>query len=70
MRCPSAFEALALADLQPYGYHVPFLLDASGNNDGIVCGKPLEPQEQAARFDDARVPVVFDFTDNDLEAAG
>jgi hypothetical protein len=68
--CPSGFEALTLADLALYSYHLPFVLDASGNGDGIVCGKPLEPQEQAARFPDAHVPVVFDFTDNDLKATG
>jgi hypothetical protein len=64
--CPSAFEALALTDLAKYPYRLPFVLDASGNGDGIVCGRPLALQEQAARFPDVLVPVVFDFTDNDL----
>lgn len=68
--CPSGFEALALPDLAQYSYHLPFLLDASGNGDGIVCGKPWAPQEQTARLPQADVPVVFDFLDNDLKAAG
>ena len=41
-----------------------------GNGDGVVCGKPLAPQEQAARFADALVPAVFDFGDNDLRGGG
>jgi hypothetical protein len=68
--CPSGFEALALTDLAPYSYHLPFVLDASGNGDGVVCGKPLAPHEQAARLPDVDVPVVFDFQDNNLKAAG
>ena len=68
--CPSGFEALALSDLAQYSYHLPFVLDAGGNRDGVVCGKPLAPQEQAARLPDVDVPVVFDFRDNDLKAAG
>lgn len=71
--CPSGWEALALSDLGPYGYRVPFLIDSrhnGGNGDGIVCGKPFTPQEQAARLpNDTRVPVIFDFRDNDLPAA-
>jgi hypothetical protein len=63
--CPSGWEALKLSDLAPYGYHVVSSgLDANG--DGIICGKPLTPQEQAVRFPNAFVPVVFDFTDNSL----
>jgi len=67
--CPSGFEALTLTDLAKYSYHLPFVLDASGNGDGIVCGKPLSPKEQAVRFPDVPVPIVFDFTDNGLKAA-
>jgi hypothetical protein len=68
--CPAGSEALALSDLSQYPYHVPFLLDAGGNGDGIVCGKPLAPQEQAARYPDVLVPIVFDFRDDDLKAVG
>jgi hypothetical protein len=67
--CPAGYEALALTELAKYSYHLPFVLDASGNGDGIVCGKPLSPKEQAVRFPDVSVPIVFDFTDNGLKAA-
>lgn len=63
--CPAGFEALALSDLAGLGYHVPFVIDAAGNNDGIVCGKPWVPQEQAARAPDAPV-IIFGFEDNKL----
>jgi len=67
--CPAGYEALALTDLAKYPYHVPFVLDAEGNGDGVVCDRPLTPQEQGARFPDALVPVVFNFSDNGLKAA-
>jgi len=67
--CPSGYEALTLTDLAKYSYHLPFVLDASGTGDGIVCGKPLSPKEQAVRFPDVPVPIVFDFTDNGLKEA-
>jgi hypothetical protein len=67
--CSAGYEALALSDLAPYGYQVPATIDDpanGGNGDGIVCGRPMSAAEQAARFPNALVPVVFDFTDNDL----
>lgn len=69
--CPAGWEALALTALAPYGYEVPAMLDASangGNGDGVVCGHPWSPAEQAARLPNAVVPVVFDFQDNGLPA--
>jgi len=66
--CPAGWEALNLSDLAPYRYHVVSSgLDANG--DGIICGKPLAPQEQAVRFPNASVPVIFDFMDNSLTPA-
>jgi hypothetical protein len=66
--CPAGWEALELTDLAPFGYHVVSSgLDANG--DGLICGKPFSPQEQAARFPNAFVPVVFEFTDNSLPSA-
>lgn len=69
--CPAGWEALALSDLAPYGYGVPSMLDPTangGNGDGIVCGHPWTAAEQAARLQNAPVPVVFDFEDNALPA--
>jgi len=71
--CPAGSEALRVVDLAPLGYRLPAILDATqngGNGDGIVCGVPFTPQEQAARFpDDTVVPVIFNFRDNDLPSA-
>jgi hypothetical protein len=71
--CASGFEALNLVDLAPHGYKAPSQLDDpanGGNGDGIVCGRPFTPQEQAARFPNAAVPVIFDFVDNSLPSVG
>jgi hypothetical protein len=71
--CPAGWEALEVSDLTPHGYQLPSLLDSTangGNGDGIVCGKPLTPQAQDARFPNALVPVIFIFDDNDLPPAG
>ncbi len=71
--CAGGWEALKLADLAPYGYKVPSLVDDpanGGNGDGTVCGKPWTPQEQAARLPDSTVPVIFDFIDNSLPPTG
>ncbi len=71
--CASGWEALQLSDLGRYGYHVPFAIDNpanGGNGDGVVCGKPWTPAEMAAREPGARVPVIFDFVDNNLPSVG
>jgi hypothetical protein len=68
--CPAGFEAIQLADF-PSQYKVPAIVDSAangGNGDGIVCGKPLTPQEQAARLPSATV-LIFDFTDNNRTPA-
>jgi hypothetical protein len=67
--CPAGYEALQLSDLALYAYHLPFLLDNpanGGNGDGVVCGKPLSAQEQATRFPNVPVPIIFEFGDNGL----
>jgi hypothetical protein len=69
--CPSGWEALQVTDLTDASsnYQLPGHLDATangGNGDGVVCGKPFTPQEQAAQFPNAVVPVVFYLRDNDL----
>ena len=70
--CPTGWEALRVADLRPLGYGLPDRIDSAangGNHDGVVCGHPLTPQEQEARFPGDTVPVLFDFRDNDLPPA-
>jgi hypothetical protein len=63
--CPAGMEAIRVADF-PSEYKVPAIVDNpanGGNGDGIVCAKPLTPQEQAARLPNAPV-LIFNFTDN------
>jgi hypothetical protein len=64
--CPAGLEALQVSDLTPLGYRVPSRVDGpanGGNADGVVCGRPWTPQEQAARLPGDAL-VIFDFTDN------
>ena len=68
--CPAG-QALTLDFLREVGgYHLPFIIDAEGNNDGIVCGRAWSE----AKYDKAcpdfscGVPVIYDFRDNDLPA--
>jgi hypothetical protein len=65
--CPAGFAAIQVADF-PVQYRLPARLDNpanGGNGDGVVCGKPLNPQEQAARLPGETV-LIFDFRDNTL----
>jgi hypothetical protein len=65
--CPAGFEAIQVADF-PAEYRVPARLDDpanGGNGDGVVCGKPLNQQEQAVRLPGAEV-LIFNFRDNTL----
>lgn len=45
--CPAAAQVFDVSSLSALGYRVPRMLDENGNNNGIVCGIPI--QEQAAR---------------------
>jgi hypothetical protein len=70
--CPSGWEALQVSVLTAAGYGLPAKLDSGqvgkgGNNDGIVCGKPVSTAEEQARFSGETVPVIFQFTDNTLQ---
>jgi hypothetical protein len=65
--CPAGFEAIQVADF-PAQYRVPAKVDDpanGGNNDGVVCAKPLSAAEQAARFPNEDI-VIFGFRDNTL----
>jgi hypothetical protein len=68
--CPAG-QALTLDFLrQVGGYHVPFIIDAEGNNDGIVCGRAWSEAkyENACPNFSCGVPVIYDFRDNTLPA--
>jgi len=47
---------------------LPFVLDAEGNADGFVCGKPDNDVVFAIFCPDGcgGIPVLYNFTDNDL----
>ena len=68
--CPAG-TALTLDFLRQVGwYHVPFIIDAEGNNDGIVCGHPFN-ETQYNKFcpdESCGVPVIYNFRDNTLPA--
>ncbi|MGH2779793.1 MAG: hypothetical protein ACRDJB_14240 [Actinomycetota bacterium] len=61
--CPASATPTAVADL--VGYLLPGILDASGNNDGMICAFPL-PQAVAKN---APVETVYQFFENNLPAA-
>lgn len=68
--CPAG-QALTLDFLrQVGGYNVPFLIDAEGNNDGIVCGHPVSAAQYNKLCPDGTcgVPVIYNFRDNVLPA--
>jgi hypothetical protein len=68
--CPAG-QALTLEFLSEVGgYHVPFIIDAEGNNDGIVCGRPLSQAQYDELCPDGScgVPVIYAFRENILPA--
>jgi hypothetical protein len=70
--CPagSGFEVLSLTFLASQGgYQQPFSLDAAGNNDGLVCGKPLPIVVLERACPTCPVPVLYTFIENDLTPA-
>jgi len=68
--CPAG-QALTLDFLREVGgYHLPFIIDAEGNNDGIVCGRAWSEAKYNKACPDfsCGVPVIYDFRDNTLPA--
>jgi hypothetical protein len=67
--CPSGFQLLSLEFLREEGgYMRPFVLDAEGNEDGFVCGKPDNDVVFAIFCPDGcgGIPILYNFADNDL----
>ena len=64
--CPTSNQVLVVAELLEAGYRIPAVIDAEGNANGIVCGKPLNPvvQEKQCPAADCPVPVVYTFRDD------
>ena len=68
--CPAG-QALTLDFLREVGgYNFPFVIDAEGNNDGIVCGHPVSQAQYDKLCPDGScgVPVIYNFRDNTLPA--
>ncbi|MBP2217925.1 hypothetical protein [Arthrobacter sp. CAN_C5] len=66
--CPASNQVLVVADLLAVGYRVPGVIDAEGNANGLVCGKPLNPvvQEIHCPADECPVPIIYLFRDDSL----
>jgi len=68
--CPASNEVLVVADLIALGYRVPAQVDAAGNNNGLVCGKPFSAgrQEQFCKqfVGGCPVPIIYQFRDDDI----
>jgi hypothetical protein len=67
--CPSGYQLLSLEFLRQEGpYMVPFVLDAEGNRDGSVCGKPYNDVVFAIFCPDGcgGIPIYYSFMDNFL----
>lgn len=65
--CPEGSPRLEVAALLEWGYRVPAMVDAEGNQDGYMCGHP-KPIKQCERevVGPSPVPVFYGFFDNDL----
>ena len=66
--CPASNQVLEVAVLFTLGYRLPVEVDAEGNGNGRVCGKPLNPvvQERACPAATCAVDVIYTFRDDDL----
>lgn len=65
--CPSGFQYLSLDFLRGEGpYMLPFVLDAEGNGDGFICGKPYNDVVFAISCPDGcgGIPIFYNFIDN------
>lgn len=69
--CPAGYQLLSVDWLTQQGaYLVPGQLDSAGNNDGYVCGKPLNPVVQfTICADSCPVPIIYNFYDNNRTPA-
>ena len=64
--CPAGYQLRTVESLAATGNApVPGLIDAAGNNDGLVCALPLPDAFCIAMgFDPCPVETVYLFTDN------
>ena len=63
--CPASATERSVSDFPAEeGYMLPSILDAAGNNDGLICAFPLP--EAAAK--NLSVEIVYQFFENNLPA--
>ena len=69
--CSAGSEVLSVSVLTSLGYRLPARVDSAGNNNGVVCGKAINPVSVEARNlcgGPCPVPIVYKFRDDDLKA--
>jgi hypothetical protein len=67
--CPAGDQVLVVDELLAQGYRVPAIVDAEGNNNGLICGHAYsEAARQQLCGPDCPVPIFYGFRDDDLEA--
>ena len=70
--CPTSFQVLRVDVLAPMGYMVPTFVDeVIGNNNGLVCGKPVSDRVQekfCESIGGCTVPTIYQFRDDDIPA--
>lgn len=67
--CPAASQLLSVEWLEDQGpYMAPRQIDDAGNQDGLVCGKPVNQiaAEKSLCKGPCAVPVIYLFRDNEL----
>jgi hypothetical protein len=63
--CPAAYELRTVKSLAATGNEpAPSLVDAAGNNDGLVCARPLP--DVVCPADPCPVETIYVFTDNNV----
>jgi hypothetical protein len=71
--CPSAFVPRTVTEWEAMGYHAPAVIDASGNQDGFVCGLAMPygflfGWAVTANGLSPTVDVLYEFTDDNNPA--
>ena len=67
--CPSSNQVLVVEDLLALGYRIPAVIDAEGNNNGLVCGHAFsEAASEQLCGPDCPVPILYGFRDDELKA--
>ena len=70
--CPTSHQLLEVAVLAPMGYMAPTFVDeVIGNNNGLVCGKPVSDRQQekfCESIGGCTVPTIYMFRDDDIPA--